>query len=100
MNEFDPCPECKEDLLLEDPDSNGKGLKCLECGYACQATESQDDDSSKGVLPGKENEKTAYWKRRCEAAENVIEAVTTKNEEVFFTAHQAWFAVKEDGEPV
>ena len=99
MKEFDQCPGCKEDLLLEDPDSKGNGLRCLECGYTCQATKTQAF-SSDGVLSNKENEKIAYWKRRCNAAESVIESITTENNEMYFIVHQAWLEIIEDGEPV
>ena len=98
MKEFDQCPGCKVDLLLEDPDSKGKGLKCLECGYTCLATKPQTV-SSNAVLSNKVNDKIDYWKRRCKAAESVIESINTKNEGMYFIAHQAWFEIKEDGEP-
>lgn len=98
MNEFEPCPECKIDLLLEDPESEGKGLKCLECGYTCLATEPQAISSSE-VSSNKLDEKVDYWKRRCEAAERVIESLNTNNEGLYFITHKAWFEIKEDGEP-
>lgn len=98
MKEFDQCPGCREDLLLEDPDKTGKGLRCLECGYTCQITESQAVNSS-GGLSTSDNEKAAYWKRRCEAAESVIDSIHTKNEGMYFIVSQDWLAIKEEGEP-
>ena len=98
MKKFDQCPECKEDLLTGAPDNKDKGLRCLECGYTCLATEPHAV-SSNGVLSNKANDKIDYWKRRCNAAESVIESINTKNEGMHFVAHQAWLEIKEDGEP-
>lgn len=98
MNEFDPCPGCKIDLLLEDPDSEGKGLKCLECGYTCLADEPQAV-SSKTESSDNLNDKADYWKRRCEAAERVIESINSQDKAKYFIAHKAWSELKEDGEP-
>lgn len=96
MQEFDQCPGCKEDLLLEAPDTQGKGLRCLGCGYTCEAT------GAGAVTPScatANQESEAYWKGRCEAAESVIEAVNTKNEAMYLVVHQAWLDIKEGGEP-
>lgn len=98
MKEFDQCPGCKEDLLLEAPNTDGKGLRCLGCGYTCQVSEPQAM-STNGVLSDQENEKIEYWKRRCNAAENVIESINTKDEGMYFIVHQAWLEIKEVGEP-
>lgn len=95
MKEFDRCPRCNEDLLLEDPDSQDKGLRCLGCGYTCQATEASPDV----LLTSKKMEKLAYWQSRCKAAEGVIESIETKNDEMFATVQQVWLAIKEEGEP-
>ncbi|MDH5297818.1 MAG: hypothetical protein OEV91_02240 [Desulfobulbaceae bacterium] len=98
MQEFDQCPGCKEDLLLEDPESNGSGLKCLGCGYACQAGDPQAAGST-GESAGGASETIAYWKRRCQAAESVIESIDIKNEELHLIARQTWLVIKEEGEP-
>jgi len=95
MKEFDQCPGCNEDLLLEDPDQDN-GLHCLGCGYTYQATEASPDVLSTGT----EMEKLAYWRSRCKAAEGVIESIETKNEEMFATVQQVWQAIKDEGEPV
>lgn len=97
MKKFDQCPGCKEDLLTGDPANKDKGLRCLECGYTCLATESHVV-SSNGVVASEANSKIDYWKRRCQAAENVIESVDTKNEGMYFVTHQAWLEIKKDGE--
>ncbi len=98
MNEFDPCPGCNGGILLEDSDSEEKGLKCLDCGYTCLPPEHQAVNSNE-VLSNKRNEKIDYWKRRCEAAESVIESINTKSEAMSLIAHQSWLEIKEDGEP-
>ena len=98
MQEFDPCPACREDLLLEDPDNNGNGLKCNECGYTCEATEPEPDSFSDNDLL--ETQKRAYWKRRCEAAEKVIESINAENEGILFMAKQTWLEIKNEEEPV
>ena len=95
MKEFDQCPGCNEDLLLEDPKQEN-GLQCLGCGYTCQATEPSPDP----LATGTEMEKLAYWQSRCKAAESVIESIETKNEEMFATVSQVWQAIKNEGEPV
>ncbi|MDH5524637.1 MAG: hypothetical protein OEY01_11690, partial [Desulfobulbaceae bacterium] len=91
MNEFDQCPGCNQGLLLDTPDNNG--LRCLDCGYTCQAS------SEPAVISEQEPDKLAYWQRRCEAAEKVIEAITANNEGGYLITRQAWLALKEDGEP-
>ena len=95
MKEFDQCPGCMEDLLLEDP-KNENGLHCLGCGYTCQA----DDAGPQGAAPDvSDMEKLVYWRNRCKAAEVVIESIENKNEDGFVTARQVWNAIKEEGEP-
>lgn len=95
MKEFDQCPGCNQDLLLEDPEQEN-GLHCLNCGYICQATEPSPDTP---LSLGSEMEKLAYWRSRCKAAESVIESIETENGEMFATVQQVWQAIKEEGEP-
>ena len=94
MKEFDQCPGCNKDLLLENPDQEN-GLHCLDCGYSCQATEPSPDLQ----LSGREMEKLSYWRTRCLAAESVIESIDTQNEEMFASVQQVWLAIKNEDEP-
>ena len=98
MQEFDHCPECKKDLLLEHLGNKDNEISCLECGYSCQSTEHQDSNSN-GALTITENEKIAYWQSRCKAAESVIESINTKNDAMYLVVQQAWLEIKENGEP-
>ncbi len=94
MKEFDYCLGCKAGLLLEDPDTGGKGLRCLDCGYTCEADGSQDVGAE-----GAGAAQLDYWKRRCEAAENVIAYQDANNPSMYFKAHQAWLEIIAAGEP-
>ncbi|MDH4320928.1 MAG: hypothetical protein OEV73_05450 [Desulfobulbaceae bacterium] len=98
MKEFDYCPGCKAGLLLEDPDTGGKGLRCLDCGYTCEASGPQAV-GAEGVVSGLVAAQLDYWKRRCEAAESVIAYQDAKHASMYFKAHQAWLEVIAAGEP-
>lgn len=93
MKEFDQCPGCQEDLLLAHSKNESNELSCLGCGYTCQATEASPDPA----LVGKINANSDYWQRRCEAAENIIEAINANDDETHATAYQAWLAIKASG---
>ena len=99
MKEFDYCPGCKAGLLLEAPDTDGKGLRCLDCGYTCETSEPQGGTLT-GVRSEKEGERLAYWQRRCEAAESVIASRNIQDAGGDLSVYQAWLAVKAEGEPV
>ena len=90
MKEFDQCPGCKTDLLLENPESENNELRCLGCGYTCQPTEASPD----ARLPRRFEETTEYWQRRCAAAENALESMELSPEQKHAAAYQDWLAIK------
>jgi len=69
-------------------------LSCLGCGYVCQATGDSPDPSLAAQADTDQN----YWKLRCEAAENILEAINLNDDEMHAKAYRAWLELKENEE--